>query len=221
MTIEHADYLLIKRAREQEQAERGLGVKQTESKLALIGNCDMTYLGGLERFKQDTKFDDVHTFDSKGAAFHPFNFNEPLPEDFEHQYDWVIDSGTLYGCFDIATAFSNIVKLTKLGGRVLHTSNLIGFFGKSYFSISPALYYDFYRCNGFVVEAMGTRTKANGENWDLMAPGDTYLADASEHELQFTDSCQGEKTIMVPNDSQLCCLVKKVEDVPFTKPALQ
>jgi len=50
-----------------------------------------------------------------------------------------------------------------------------------------------------------------------MRPGNTYLQAADENELIFTSE-SSPFVPMIPNDSMICCLAKKLEEKEFTKP---
>ena len=145
------------------------------------------------------------------------DLNNDVPEEFHNKYDWVIDSGTLYCCFDVATVFKNIMKMVKVGGYVFHTGNLTGFYGRGYYSLSPALYSEIYPINGFEVKLIGTHTKKNRDRWKIMPPGNTYLRTADENELIFTSESSPFIPV-IPNDAMICCLAKKIEEKEFTKP---
>jgi hypothetical protein len=216
MAIEKADYDFIKQRRERDFAAND--ANKSGGRLAILGDCQFHHPSSLQEFKESTNFAQVDTFDIQGNPTYKVDLNEPLPEEFAGRYDWVIDSGTLHCCFDIATVMANIIKMVKMNGKVFHSSNLAGFFGRGFYAVSPSLFYEFYRCNGFEINAMGTRTFANPEPWDLMTPGDSYLLSADDSKVQFTDTDDVDYTPMIPNDSLICCLATKREAVPFTKP---
>ena len=211
MSIEYADYELITNIRK---------MNPNGDSCAILGDCKYHYPGTKEEFVRTTGFNNIDTFDINGNPTHKINLNEEVPEDFYNKYDWVIDSGTLYCCFDVATVFKNIMKMVKVGGYVLHTGNLTGFYGRGYYSLSPALYSEIYPINGFDVKLIGTRTKNNRNRWQIMKPGLTYLKSANQAEMVFTTE-SADFVPMIPNDSMICCLAQKTEDKPFAKPVPQ
>lgn len=215
MAIEKADFLIIEKIRQQEISQVNGNSKKN---VAILGDCHFHYPDSQQAFQTQLDFEPLETFDVNGNPTHQINLNEPLADNFNNRYDWVIDSGTLYCCFDIPAVFENIIRMTKLGGKVFHTSNLIGFFGRGFYALSPSLFYEFYQCNGFEIEFMGTRTRSGGEQWVEMQSGGTYLETADKDALSFVDHSHSNFVPMVPNDAMLCCLVKKVKEVPFTKP---
>tara|TARA_Y100000361_G_C11152400_1_gene341958 strand:- start:1637 stop:2287 length:651 start_codon:yes stop_codon:yes gene_type:complete len=205
MAIESSDYELIKHLRNE---------NPNGKKLAILGDCHVH--AGIENLSNEMKFETIETFDVMGNPTHKLDLNEPLDEKFMSKYDWVIDSGTLYCCFDIATVMKNILYMLKDDGKVLHTGNLVGFFGRGFFSLSPALFNDFYSQNGFEVGYMGTKTKSEGV-WNLFHSNENYLNAEGEGEIEFAEEGVGFVSSL-PNDSMICCFAKRKKVVDFTKP---
>jgi hypothetical protein len=208
VSIEIADFEIIRHVRK---------LEQQPAVCAILGDCKHHYPASRTEFANETKFETIDTFDVNGNPTHLVDLNDDIPEEFHNRYDWVIDSGTLYCCFDVATVFKNIMKMVKVGGYVFHTGNLTGFYGRGYYSLSPALYSEIYPINGFEVKLIGTHTKKNRNRWQIMKPGNTYLQSADENELIFRSE-SSPFVPMIPNDSMICCLAKKVEEKEFTKP---
>ena len=205
MAIENEDFILMQEARE---------IFPTGTKCAILGDCHIHI--GLDEFKKLLGFDIVETFDINGDPTHKVDLNEPLDESFHNQYDWIIDSGTLYCCFDVSTVLQNITNMLKDKGGVLHTGNLCGFYGRGFYSLSPALFRDFYKCNNFTIEIAATK-KRQLRSWNKYNPLATYLRD---HNLDFQES-SGEFVPMIPNDSMIFCFAARTERSPFTKPVPQ
>lgn len=208
MSIESADFHLIK--------EKLKGAS-SQGKCAILGDCKFRCVDSKVEFQRQTGFDCVDTFDINGEPTHRIDLNETIPEQFVGQYDWVIDSGTLYCCFDIATVMRNIVSMLKPGGYVLHTGNLAGFFGRGYYSLSPAFFSEFYTVNGFDILHMGTRTRSCSK-WHLFPPMQNYLLSVDNGKIEFTSDMDAEYVPNLPNDSMICCLAKKEKEQVFTKP---
>jgi len=163
-------------------------------------------------------FDTVDTFDINGNPTHKLNLNEPLPKEFHSKYDWVIDSGTLYCCFNIAMVWKNILLLLKESGTAFHTGALSGFYGRGFYSLSPALFRDFYKTNNFEVLRMGTKTRQVNEWYDFN-PNDTYLKSYFDT-MEFQDK-SGTFIDFIPNDSMIYCFAKREKSVEFTEPIPQ
>lgn len=79
------------------------------------------------------------------------DFNTPIPEEWKHQFDLVIDFGTTEHIFDVCQCFRNIVDLLDVGGRVLHfaPANLLN---HGLFNFNVGLLKDVYAVNGFDME---------------------------------------------------------------------
>ncbi len=63
------------------------------------------------------------------------------------RYDIVLDPGTLEHCFNIGLAFSNVLRLTKVGGYVMHV-NPCTMVNHGFYNLNPTAYKDFYEQNG-------------------------------------------------------------------------
>ena len=102
--------------------------------------------------------------------------------------------------------------MLKDKGCVIHTSNLCGFFGRGFYSLSPALFRDFYKVNNFDIKF--SATKKRGEGWIGFDPNNTYLKNAN---LSFQEDA-GIFINSIPNDSLICCFAKRDKAATFTKP---
>ena len=209
MAIEQEDFILLKQIRAT-LLEARPDVPRKGS-CAILGDCHIHV--GLETFKYQMQFDSVETFDIVGHPTHKVNLNELLDKSFYDKYDWIIDSGTLYCCFDVSTVFENITNMLKNKGVVVHTGNLSGFYGRGFYSISPALFRDFYNCNNFTIETTATKTRQT-RTWKYFNYEDTYLAN---RDLSF-QRVAGEFVPEIPNDSMIFCCATRKERSPFKKP---
>ena len=113
MAIDSQDYALIYKYREK--------FPEGDS-CAILGDCSI-----WGDFK-DLGFKRVDTFDILGNPTYKVDLNEPLDSKYLDKYDWVIDSGTLYCCFNPAMVLKNMTDMIKDKGCCLHTSNLCGWF---------------------------------------------------------------------------------------------
>ncbi len=77
------------------------------------------------------------------------NLNQPIPESLFGQYDFIIDGGTFDHLFDLRVAFENVVKMLKIGGRIIQWNAASNFNGAAYLSFGPDFFYDFYVLNQF------------------------------------------------------------------------
>lgn len=78
------------------------------------------------------------------------DLNKPIDSEYHGQYDMVFDGGTSEHCFNVRECLSNVIKLLKVGGRVVHFVPLSGWINHGFYQFSPTLFYDFYGENGFV-----------------------------------------------------------------------
>lgn len=76
------------------------------------------------------------------------DLNEPLPEKYLGQYDFVLDVGTIEHCFNIGQAAKNMAGLLKQGGVILHENPFV-MPNHGFYSLNPTWYLDFYEQNGF------------------------------------------------------------------------
>lgn len=98
------------------------------------------------------------------------DLNKPIPESLYGQFDFIIDGGTFDHLFDVRTAFENVAKLLRDGGRIFQWNAASNFTGAAYISFGPDLFYDYYVLNQFVdckvyvaeVDSIGQRAQ-----WDF------------------------------------------------------
>jgi hypothetical protein len=76
------------------------------------------------------------------------DMNEPLPESFAKQYDFVVEAGTMEHIFDQKTAFANMAMAVKEGGIVCHLSPFDAY-NHGFYNYSLNIFHDFYEANGF------------------------------------------------------------------------
>jgi len=66
-----------------------------------------------------------------------------VPQEWDKEYDFVLDVGTLEHCFNIGTAAINAVYLLKEGGIILH-ENPFNWGNHGFYGLNPTWYADFY-----------------------------------------------------------------------------
>lgn len=93
------------------------------------------------------------------------DFNDPIAKDHYDTYHLVWSGGTIEHIFDIATAFKNVVYITKAGGLSYHAGpfNMVN---HGFYNLCPLFFSDFCHPNGCAVM---TYTLAN-----LLEPYDTF-----------------------------------------------
>jgi len=205
MSIEVADFNLAKKYR-----------LDTPGKCLTFGDCTY-HFSSKEDFMENMNFNSIETIDVNGNPTYKLDLNDPLPESFNNTYDFILDSGTIYCCFDPCTVFKNIKNTLKIGGIIMHTGNLTGFFGRGYYSLSPALFIEFYEENGFEIKMIGTKTRDNRGTWVESNKNGTYLSEANTHYMNFSEN-NSNFIPVIPNDTMICCVAEKKKDVKFVKP---
>lgn len=95
---------------------------------------------------------DASDYDGAGLIH---DFNDPLPPEWEQRFDTVIDGGSTEHIFNIATCLANLMRLTRVGGRVLGLIPANNWLGHGFYQFSPELPFRvFVPANGFVVRAV-------------------------------------------------------------------
>jgi len=109
--------------------------------------------------------------DYEGAnIIHDLNY--PVPEELHGKFDFIIDGGTFDHIVDIRTAFTNVIKMLKTGGRVFGWNAASNFTGTpAYCSFGANLFYDFYAANKFadvkVFIANAVGCGGTNDTWEL------------------------------------------------------
>lgn len=67
-----------------------------------------------------------------------------IPENFLDRYDTVFDGGVLEHVYDIPHALSNVSKLTRAGGQIIHVLPANNFCGHGFWQFSPELFFSLY-----------------------------------------------------------------------------
>lgn len=80
------------------------------------------------------------------------DLNEPVPESLAGRFDVVFDGGTLEHIFNFPTAIANLMRMTRIGGRVFMSTPANNFCGHGFYQFSPELMFRvFSRENGFEI----------------------------------------------------------------------
>lgn len=82
-----------------------------------------------------------------GTIIH--DLNVPVGSELHNQFDFIVDGGTFDHLMQLGTAFRNVIRMLKPGGRVLHYNAASGYIGAAYVSFGPDLFYDYYVVNKF------------------------------------------------------------------------
>lgn len=79
------------------------------------------------------------------------DLQKPIEARYHDFFNFVLDSGTMEHIFDVKSVMSNIVRITKVGGYVLHLTPAQNFLNHGFYQFSPTFFYDFYISNGFEI----------------------------------------------------------------------
>lgn len=99
-----------------------------------------------------------------------FDLNSPeLPDILKKQFDVVIDHGTIEHIFHIPNCLTNIYKMLKVGGRVVHSSPSSNFFDHGFYMFSPTFFYDYYSANKWIIHTIQV-VRTNPQYQEIEAP---------------------------------------------------
>lgn len=98
-------------------------------------------------------FDECSSIDlniSRDNADFQFDLNKRgLSSAVKHQFDLVIDCGTMEHVFDVRQVMENITGATKTDGAIIHVMPGNNTFDHGFFQFSPTLFSDYYSCNRY------------------------------------------------------------------------
>ena len=89
-------------------------------------------------------FDNVETLDLNGKATLTIDLQENLSKKMFSKYDFIIDAGVLFWCFNPGDVLKNIYRMAKKDALIFHITGLTGYFGRGYYNVHPKLFHDFY-----------------------------------------------------------------------------
>jgi hypothetical protein len=78
---------------------------------------------------------------------------DDLPLDHRGAHDCVVDGGTMEHVFHAPNFLKNVFGLLRVGGRVVHVCPASNAVDHGFYSFSPCLFYEFYRTNGWRIDA--------------------------------------------------------------------
>lgn len=179
-----------------------LGAKLNYSVLKRItGGCDSA------SFFKSLGFKEVHAMDISAyeGADIIFDLNRrELPPELKNRFDYIWDGGTTEHVFDYAQALRNIAEMLKVGGKIFHYVPACGWFNHGYYSLSPSLFQDFYKDNGFQIEHINIILKKDfSETYTSLGDWVSTEPDYRIFNLRDTDGLPGYNGI-------LRCVAKKI-----------
>jgi SAM-dependent methyltransferase len=167
-------------------------------------------------------FNMVDTLDINARATITLDLQISLPLELMEKYDFVIDAGVLFWCFEPGLVLQNIYRLIKKNGLIFHVTAVSGYFGRGYYNVHPRLLEDFYLTNGCSFIQASYRTKAKlsvfqkvlgnmsvllrlKENINVGVsycnkPGAVYLHSAKKNSIKFTYKLAMPEPEIIPNN---------------------
>jgi len=89
------------------------------------------------------------------GAQHIHDMNEPVPGALADRFDVVFDGGALEHIFNFPIAIANLMRMTKLGGRVFMSTPANNFCGHGFYQFSPELVFRVFAPeNGFEIQTV-------------------------------------------------------------------
>ncbi len=76
------------------------------------------------------------------------DLNQPAPDGLANRFDLIYDGGTIEHVFSVKDAFSNLARMCRIGGHVIHHSPSDRL-NHGFYNLNPDLLRDFYSANGF------------------------------------------------------------------------
>lgn len=157
---------------------------------------DLYTLMGLEYNSIDT--------DGKFDAL-PIDLNfDDVPEPHRNKYDFVTNFGTSEHVANQLNCFKVVHDLTKLGGYMFHEVPFTGCVNHGLFTYTPKFFWMLCKSNFYEYTHMYLHCDAPRE---FLHP----------HIIPMASFCFTEETFS-HQDSLVCCLMKKVVDIPFVPP---
>ena len=185
-------------------------------------------------------FKKVETLDINGKASLNINLQNKLPKALLSQYDFIIDSGVLFWCFDPGLALKNIYKMAKKGGVLLHICSLSGHYGTCYYNIHPKLFEDFYLTNKciYINTSYRCKPKRLKYSWSSIKrkffpldsivnssfstiykyPGKVFLLKCTKNKISFNNTKNLNEPDLMPNRVVSINVFKKMNDLTPKSP---
>lgn len=97
-----------------------------------------------------------------------WDLNLPIPEDYHEHFALVYDGGTLEHIFNPHQDVTNMLRMTKLGGKIAHSQGIGDQVNHEYWTFNPSFLIDFYQANGcvlrelFILDLDGTEYPLDG-----------------------------------------------------------
>ncbi|MGI0073861.1 MAG: methyltransferase domain-containing protein [Nitrosotalea sp.] len=112
---------------------------------------------------------DSYDYSDYEDATYTHDMNKPLPSNLvnaEHQYDTIIDFGSLEHIFNLPQAFENLSTMCRDGGVILHALPANNWCGHGFWQFSPELFYSMYsEANGYAETEVFFAGLTDNKHW--------------------------------------------------------
>jgi len=102
-------------------------------------------------------FSEVHSMDyseyETPTILHDLNRADP-PKELLECFDVVLDRGTSEHVFHTPNLLSSLIRMTKVGGRIIHFVPSSNHIDHGFYMYSPTLFYDYYTANGLEINCI-------------------------------------------------------------------
>jgi hypothetical protein len=129
----------------------------SENKYPLIAHHSKE-MSALE-FGKILRFKNTATLDINGKATITLDLTQPIPIEYLSKFDYIIDAGVLFYCFDPGVVLKNLFKMLRPHGTIAHITAVSGFYGRGYYNVHPIVLTEFYQTNGYKLLATNFRTR--------------------------------------------------------------
>jgi hypothetical protein len=81
------------------------------------------------------------------------DLNQPIPAEFWGRFDSIVDGGSLEHVFNFPVAVANLMRMTKVGGRIFLSTPANNLCGHGFYQFSPELMFRIFSpTNGFTID---------------------------------------------------------------------
>ncbi|TWU08033.1 class I SAM-dependent methyltransferase [Stieleria varia] len=136
------------------------------------------------------------------------DMNQPIGPDLDQRFDAVIDGGTLEHLFNVPVALANYMRMVRVGGCVVLSTNANNHCGHGFYQFSPELLYRvFNAANGFQILKMLVV--------EHPYPGAELSSSQIAYEVIDPDAIKQRVGLVSHHPILVMALAKRVADVPI------
>lgn len=125
-----------------------LDLEDWESKNEYVDSYDLFKLMGFSEVLA------LDMSDYEGADIIFDLASEYVPEELWERFDYIYDGGTLEHVFNFPLAISNVSRLLKTDGVIIHVLPCNNWIDHGFYSFSPTVFIDYYNENKFTIDTI-------------------------------------------------------------------